>query len=97
MGLCIFPEFDYENFPMVLAKEDDWISVINVRSGFIYRLTSCSTHNQNYLNQRVFFQSHNTFITDEGSYALSKFVINEGMMKNLREMNGFYKLIKTEE
>jgi hypothetical protein len=50
MGLCLFPDFDYDNFPFVLAKEDDWISVINVQSGFVYRLTSCSTHNQNYLN-----------------------------------------------
>ena len=61
MGMCMFPDFDYEKFPLLLAKEDDWITAINVRSGYIYRLTSCSTHNQNYLNQRIFFHfRHNS-------------------------------------
>jgi len=50
LGLCMFPEFDYEEFPFVLAKEDDWICAINVKAGFIYRLVHCSTHTQNYLN-----------------------------------------------
>ena len=93
MGMCMFPDFDYEKFPLLLAKEDDWITAINVRSGYIYRLTSCSTHNQNYLNQRIFFQNSNTFVTDEGSYSLTRFEIDEIFMKNLEDMNGFYKMM----
>jgi hypothetical protein len=38
MCLTLFPEFDYESFPFILAKEDDFISILNVRSGLIMGL-----------------------------------------------------------
>ena len=45
LGLQKFPKFNIEKFPYVLAKEDDYLSIINVRSGSILRLMSMPTHN----------------------------------------------------
>jgi len=37
----------------------------------------------------VFFSGKRTFVTDEGSYSLSKFEIAEGFMQELKEMHRF--------
>ena len=53
MGLIKFPEYSYEGenpFPYVIAKEDDYLTVINVRYGFAFRLAHVPTHNQNHYN-----------------------------------------------
>ena len=61
MGIVKFPDFSFagENpFPYVLGKEDDFLTVINVRTGFAFRLAHVPTHNQNHFSQRI------TFTTD---------------------------------
>jgi len=50
LGVTKFPSFNYNSFPYVLAKEDDYITIVNVRTGFIFRLNNIPTHNQTYLN-----------------------------------------------
>ncbi len=58
MGIVKFPQYQYEkgssieapSFPYVLAKEDDYMCIINVRSGFSMRLMHVPTHNQNHFN-----------------------------------------------
>ena len=45
LGLVKFPYFNYESFPYVMAKEDDYLSIVNVRTGFIFRLWNIPTHN----------------------------------------------------
>ena len=46
-SLCMskFPYFNYEEFPYVLAKEDDYMTIINVRAGLVLNLVSLPTHN----------------------------------------------------
>ena len=80
LGLHKFPYFNYQDFPYVLAKEDDYMSIVNVRCGFVLRLCKIPTHNQNYLNQRVVFLNDRTFITDEGSYYLSKYKMSDTLL-----------------
>jgi hypothetical protein len=97
MGLIKFPDyqFDGENpFPYVLAKEDDYLSVINVRSGFIFRLAHVPTHNQNHFSQRLTFASGDTLITDEGSYYLAKYRLNEVLFKYLKETHAWAEVNK---
>ena len=86
LGLTKFPYFNMQEFPYVLAKEDDYMSIINVRTGFVLRLCYIPTHNQNYLNQRVVFMNDRTFITDEGSYYMSKYKISDILINNLKEI-----------
>lgn len=45
MGLIKFPNYSFNDFPYVIAKEDDFLTVINVRAGFSFRLVSLPTHN----------------------------------------------------
>lgn len=45
MGIAKFPGYSYDTFPWVLAKEDDCISLLHVRSGFVLKLTEMLTHN----------------------------------------------------
>ena len=45
LGLKKFPNFDYEEFPYVLVKEDDFMTILNVRTGFVFKLVSVPTHN----------------------------------------------------
>ena len=87
MGISKFPSYSYDNFPYVLAKEDDFLTIIHVRSGYVFRLCSVPTHNQNYFNQRLVFTTDRTFITDEGSYHLSKYKISDLLVKNLKEIH----------
>ena len=87
MGISKFPAYSYDNFPYVLAKEDDFLTIIHVRSGYVFRLCSVPTHNQNYFNQRLVFTTDKTFITDEGSYHLSKYKVSDLLVKNLKEIH----------
>ena len=92
MGLAKFPDykFDGENpFPYVLAKEDDFLTIIHVRAGFAFRLAHVPTHNQNHFNQRLAFTGGDskTFVTDEGSYYLAKYQLSELLFKYLKEIN----------
>lgn len=92
MGLIKFPDYSYageEPFPYVLAKEDDYLTVINVRAGFAFRLAHIPTHNQNHFNQRITFSSSDprTFVTDESSYFLAKYKLNELLFKFLKEIH----------
>ena len=77
LGLQLFPYFNLATFPYVLAKEDDFMTILNIELGFAFRLCNVATHNQNYLNQRCLFLNDKTFITDEGSYNLSKYKISD--------------------
>jgi len=49
MGLTKMPDFSYsageDSFPYVLAKEDDYLTLIHVRAGFALRLANVPTHN----------------------------------------------------
>lgn len=87
MGISKFPYYNFDNFPYVMAKEDDFMTIINVRSGHVMRLCSMPTHNQNYFSQRLIFLNDRTFITDEGSYYLGKYKMSEGLIKNLKELH----------
>ena len=92
MGLVKFPDFSFagENpFPYVLAKEDDFLTVIHVRAGFAFRLAHVPTHNQDHFNQRLAFSTGDprTFVTDEGSYFLAKYRLSELLFKYLKEIN----------
>ncbi|CDW91582.1 UNKNOWN [Stylonychia lemnae] len=87
MGISKFPSYSFDNFPYVMAKEDDYMTIINVRAGFSFRLISLPTHNQNYFNQRMIFTNDKTFVTDEGSYYLSKYKMSDQLFKNLKEIH----------
>ena len=87
MGIDKFPYYNFEDFPYILAKEDDFMTIIHVRTGFALRLCSIPTHNQNYYNQRLVFTNDKTFVTDEGSYYLSKYKIDERLFTNLKEIH----------
>jgi len=87
MGISKIPSYSFDNFPYVLAKEDDFMTIINVRAGFAFRLCSLPTHNQNYFNQRMIFLNDKTFVTDEGSYYLSKYKLSDHLFKNLKEIH----------
>jgi hypothetical protein len=92
MGLVKFPDFSYEGespFPYVLAKEDDYLTIINVRTGFAIRLAHVPTHNQNHFSQRITFATGDsrTFITDQGSYYLAKYLLSDLLFKYLREIH----------
>lgn len=90
MGLVKFPDYSYagdEPFPYVLAKEDDYLTVIHVRAGFAFRLAHVPTHNQNHFSQRLAFTDSRSFVTDEGSYFLAKYRLNELLFKYLKELN----------
>lgn len=63
------------------------MTIINVRSGFVLNLCNIPTHNQQYMNQRVVFTNDKTFITDEGSYYLSKYKMSDLLMKDLKEIH----------
>lgn len=94
MGLVKFPHYQFEGespFPYVLAKEDDYLSVINVRAGFVFRLAHVPTHNQHHFCQRATFASGDphTLITDEGSYYLAKYRLNELLFRYLREVQAW--------
>lgn len=94
MGLIKFPDYQFggENpFPYILAKEDDYLTVINVRAGFSFRLAHVPTHNQNHFNQRITFTTGDsrTFVTDEGSYYLAKYRLSELLFKYLKEINAW--------
>ena len=71
----------------MLAKEDDYMVVLHVRAGFALSLCNIPTHNQNYLNQRMVFTNDRTFVTDEGSYYLSKYRLTDALVKNLKEIH----------
>ena len=69
---------DYANsgedeFFYVLTKEDDHLTMINVRTGFALRLVNVPSNSQNHFNQRLALVSDSTFFTDEGSYFLAKY------------------------
>ena len=92
MGIVKFPDFQYDGeapFPYVLAKEDDYLTIINVRAGFSIRLAHVPTHNQNHFNQRITFTTGDsrTFVTDQGSYYLAKYRLNELLFKFLKEIH----------
>lgn len=90
MGIAKFPGYCYDTFPWVLAKEDDCICLLHVRSGFVLKLAEMLTHNQSFFTQRVIFPNNadnRTFVTDEGSYFLSKYKISETLIKNLKEIH----------
>ena len=87
MGISKMPGYSFDNFPYVLAKEDDFITIIHVRAGYAFRLCWVPTHNQNYFNQRLVFLNDKTFVTDEGSYHLSKYRITDLLIKNLKEIH----------
>lgn len=95
MGLIKFPDYQFEKghlgnqFPYVLAKEDDYLTVIHVRAGFSLRLAHVPTHNQNHFNQRLTFCGGDgkTFVTDESSYYLSKYRLNDILFKYLHEID----------
>jgi len=95
MGLVKFPDFNFaktlqtEAFPYVLCKEDDYLTVIHVRAGFSMRLAHVPTHNQNHFNQRLTFVGGDgkTFVTDESSYYLAKYRLNDILFKYLHEID----------
>ena len=92
MGLSKFPDFAFAGetpFPYVLAKEDDYLAVLNVRTGFAFRLAHVPTHNQNHFSQRLAFTSERTFVTDEGSYYLAKYRLSDLLFKYLREIQAW--------
>ena len=86
MGLVKFPGYSYNEFPYVIGKEDDYLTIINVRAGFSLRLAAMPTHNQNYFNQRLVFVNDRTFVTDEGSYYLGKYKMSDLLLKCLKEI-----------
>lgn len=45
LGLLKFPYFNMQEFPYVLAKEDDYVVILNVRGGFAFSLVHIPTHN----------------------------------------------------
>ena len=45
MGSHKFPSYNFEDFPYILAKEDDYMTIVHVRAGFSLRLCSIPTHN----------------------------------------------------
>jgi hypothetical protein len=95
MGLTKLPAYAYageDEFPYVLAKEDDYLTVIHVRAGFALRLVNVPTHNQNHFNQRLAWVSDSTFITDEGSYFLAKYRLTDVLFKYLRDVNAWAKV-----
>ena len=95
MGLTKLPDYAYsgeDEFPYVLAKEDDYLTVIHVRAGFALRLVNVPTHNQNHFNQRLAWVSDSTFITDEGSYFLAKCRLNDVLFKYLKDINAWAKV-----
>lgn len=72
----------------MLAKEDDYLTIIHVRAGFALRLAHVPTHNQNHFNQRLTFTGDSrTFVTDEGSYFLAKYRLSELLFKHLKEIH----------
>jgi hypothetical protein len=92
MGLTKLPDYAYageDEFPYVLAKEDDYLTVIHVRAGFALRLVNVPTHNQNHFNQRLAWVSDSTFITDEGSYFLAKYRLTDVLFKYLKDINAW--------
>jgi hypothetical protein len=90
MGLVKMPDYAYsgeDEFPYVLAKEDDYLTIIHVRAGFALRLANVPTHNQNHFNQRLVFLDAKTLVTDESSYYLSKYRLTDVLFKYLTEIN----------
>ena len=87
MGISKFPYYSFDTFPYIMAKEDDFMTIIHVRAGFALRLCEMPTHNQNYFNQRMIFTNDKTFVTDEGSYYLSKYKMSDQLFKNLKEIH----------
>lgn len=46
LGIQKFPYFNFSDFPYILAKEDDNMTVIHAKTGFVMNLCSIPTHNQ---------------------------------------------------
>jgi len=60
--VLLFPGFDQDDFPYILAKEDYCLTVINAREGAWFKLKN-HVYEARPLNQKMLFLNQREFLT----------------------------------
>ncbi len=88
--LCIkkFKNFDFDNYPFVLSREEEYVCILNVRTSYILKVITQSAYCEGPTCDLMNFVGNDSdlaFVTNGGNFELIKYSIKHELMKILNE------------